>query len=329
MRPTLPMPSPGEAALPFAPLRWSLYDALQLFAAFDAANPASFAATPDFAIYRHFVAEGRTKHRHPYAAMMQSLHDHSITQAMQPLLHANKVVAIMGGHKLARDSASYADVARLARRLARSSMLLCTGGGPGAMEAAHLGVAHANLHDAELDAAIGQLSGMPNVPNLSAIVAPDGSIDAALVGAAHAWFAPAFAIAQRIQDKPASLAVPTWHYGHEPSTPLASHIAKYFQNSIREDGLLAIAQQGIVFAPGRAGTIQEIFQDGAQNYYETFDHFSPMVLLDIDYWTVRYPIANVLRALFGNERFDRYVLLTDDINEAAAFIEAFEPASTS
>jgi len=319
-------PSPSTASLPFAPLRWSLYDAPQLFADFDARSPASFAATPDFAIYRHFVAEGRTKHRHPYAAMMQSLHDHSITQAMQPLLQSNKVAAVMGGHKLARNSASYADVARLARRLARSGMLLCTGGGPGAMEAAHLGVAHANRDDAALEGAINQLSTAPRVPNLSAIVPPDGSVDPALVAAAHAWFAPAFAIAQRTVDKPASLAVPTWHYGHEPSTPLASHIAKYFQNSIREDGLLAIAKQGIVFAPGRAGTIQEIFQDGAQNYYETFDHFSPMVLLDIDYWTSRYPVANVLRALFGDERFDRYVLLTDDIDEAAAFIEAFEPS---
>ncbi|MEM1093396.1 MAG: hypothetical protein AAGJ10_02245 [Bacteroidota bacterium] len=322
-------PPSDAAALPFAPLRWSLYDAAQLFAGFDARAPASFAATPDFAIYRHYVGAGRTKHRHPYAAMMQSLHDHSITQAMQPLLQPNKVAAVMGGHKLARDSASYADVARLARRLARSGMLLCTGGGPGAMEAAHLGVAHANLADAALDGAIGALRAVPKVPNLSAIVSPDGSVDPALVAAAHAWFAPALAISQRVAHKPASLAVPTWHYGHEPSTPLASHIAKYFQNSIREDGLLAIAQQGIVFAPGRAGTIQEIFQDGAQNYYETFDHFSPMVLLDIDYWTHRYPVADVLSALFGRERFDRYVLLTDDIDEAAAFIEAFEPASAS
>ncbi|GAB5519884.1 MAG: LOG family protein [Rhodothermales bacterium] len=319
------VPPTDTTPLPFAPLRWSLYDAPQLFAGFDPARPASFADTPDFAIYRHFVAEGRTKHRHPYPAMMQSLHDHSVTQAMQPLLDTNRVAAIMGGHKLARDSASYADVARLARRLARNGLLLCTGGGPGAMEATHLGVAHASLDDAELVAALHHLSAAPKVPSLGAIVGPDGAVDEALVEAAHAWFTPAFEIAHRIPEQASSLAVPTWHYGHEPSTPLASHIAKYFQNSIREDGLLAIAQQGIVFAPGRAGTIQEIFQDGAQNYYETFGHFSPMVLLDVDYWTQRYPVANVLRSLFGKDRFDRFVLLTDDIDEAAAFIETFEP----
>ena len=51
-----------------------------------------------------------------------------------------------------------------------------------------------------------------------------------------------------------SLAVPTWFYGHEPSNLFASHIAKYFSNSIREDTLLAVALYGIVFAPGSAGT---------------------------------------------------------------------------
>jgi len=34
---------------------------------------------------------------------------------------------------------------------------------------------------------------------------------------------------------------------------LASHIAKYFSNSIGEDGMLAVATAGIVFAPGGAG----------------------------------------------------------------------------
>ncbi len=50
-------------------------------------------------------------------------------------------------------------------------------------------------------------------------------------------------------------------------------------------GLLAIATHGVVFAPGSAGTIQEIFQDAAQNHYASFGPPSPMMLLGVDYWT--------------------------------------------
>ena len=81
-------------------------------------------------------------------------------------------------------------------------------------------------------------------------------------------------------------------YGWEPTTVFAADIGKYFQNSIREDGLLAAATHGIVFAEGSAGTLQEVFQDAAQNFYRSFPAppeagsgiFSPMVFLG-DYWT--------------------------------------------
>ena len=43
--------------------------------------------------------------------------------------------------------------------------------------------------------------------------------------------------------------------------------------------MLAVATAGIVFAPGGAGTMQEIFQDGAQNAYRVFGR-SPMAFLD-------------------------------------------------
>jgi predicted Rossmann-fold nucleotide-binding protein len=77
----------------------------------------------------------------------------------------------------------------------------------------------------------------------------------------------------------------------EPISQFASHIAKYFSNSIREDGMLAVATAGIVFAPGGAGTMQEIFQDAAQNAYRTFGR-SPMAFLDTHHYcaeTCLYP----------------------------------------
>lgn len=44
---------------------------------------------------------------------------------------------------------------------------------------------------------------------------------------------------------------------------------EYFHNSIREDGLIALAAHGIIFASGKAGTLQEIFQDSVRNYYRS------------------------------------------------------------
>jgi hypothetical protein len=55
----------------------------------------------------------------------------------------------------------------------------------------------------------------------------------------------------------------------EPPSPFPTDIGKYFQNSVREDGLLAVAKHGIIFAQGKAGTLQEdLFEDAAQNCCE-------------------------------------------------------------
>ena len=94
-----------------------------------------------------------------------------------------------------------------------------------------------------------------------------GKIDDKIVHELHDWIMPAFALGTAVKRPGESLAVPTWYYGHEPTTPLATNIGKYFQNSLREDGLITIAAHGIVFAPGKAGTLQEIFQDAVRNYY--------------------------------------------------------------
>lgn len=311
--------------LPYQPIRSQLYRPAELFADLDPASGASWGNTVDFAIYRHFVLEGRATPANPYSGMMQALHDSAITQAVGAHIAGRRVAAVMGGHKMERTASSYKDVALLARRLTRNGIIVCTGGGPGAMEASHLGASLAPEQDSRLDSALGLLKHQPTVPNLTAIVAPDGTVDQALVVQAHAWFKPAFEIAASIASPGESLAIPTWHYGHEPTTPFATHIAKYFQNSIREDGLLALAKQGIVYSEGKAGTIQEVFQDAAQNYYRTFGCFSPMVFLGTQYWTTLYPVIAVLGKLFAAPDMSKYVLVTDDVDAAASFVEQFVP----
>jgi predicted Rossmann-fold nucleotide-binding protein len=133
-----------------------------------------------------------------------------------------------------------------------------------------------------------------------ALFTDDGELRAEAVERLHRWQAPAFALAAATAASPGrSIGIPTWLYGHEPPTPLAALHAKYFENSIREDGLLTVATGGVVFAPGKAGTLQEIFQDAAQNYYARGDErFNPMVFLDVDeYWTVEFNVRTVLERL--------------------------------
>jgi predicted Rossmann-fold nucleotide-binding protein len=108
-------------------------------------------------------------------------------------------------------------------------------------------------------------------------------------------------IRERFAPGSESLAIPTWVIAGEPISHFASHIAKYFSNSIREDGMLAVATAGIVFAPGGAGTMQEIFQDAAQNADRTFGR-SPMAFLDSRHYcaeTGLYPALERQAARLG------------------------------
>ena len=145
---------------------------------------------------------------------------------------------------------------------------MVTGGGPGTLEAANLGAWLAGHDDIQkIDQAITTLSKSDTFNGGH----PEGSPE--FGPAVSAYMASAREVVERFEpsNQPVgiSLAVPTWFYGHEPSNLFASAIAKYFDNSIREEGLLAIATAGVIYAPGSAGTTQEIFQDLTQNHYAT------------------------------------------------------------
>jgi len=325
-----------EAGLPFEPIRNSVYTADELFAGFESSQPGSYARTMDFRSYQWFVRTGRSNPIEPYAAMMRALHDSSVTLDMGATIRDRRVAGIMGGHQLPRDSVAYRRIAELGRDLARRGMLVCTGGGPGAMEAGHLGAALSQHPDSRLDGTIAVLAEMPNMPRLSEIVAADGTADDALVRVAQDWFAPAWELSRSIVSPVPSLSIPTWHYGQEPTSPFATHIAKLFQNSIREDGLLTVARQGIVFTQGSAGTLHEVFQDAEQNFYASGATqavgalFSPMVFLDTEYWTRTLPVHQLMTSLFATAApevrmlFNELVLVTDDIREAAEHLDRFE-----
>ena len=171
-------------------------------------------------------------------ALAQALHDHSIDQALSAWSRDRSIVGVMGGHAFQRDSAGYADAARLGRLLAEQRLTVATGGGPGAMEAANLGAFVSAEPDSALDAALASLVAVPSFT-------PD-------VGA---WATAAFEVIDDHSPGVDSLGIPTWHYGHEPPNPFATKIAKYVRNATREAILLEVCDAGIVFLPGAGGTV--------------------------------------------------------------------------
>ncbi len=307
-----------------------LFSPVDLFDGFDPDISESYLDTLDF---RTFLATRRPSTQAQRIAWAEQ--DQRVTEGRNEFLGERRCVAIMGGHRVERANPTYAAIARLARDLGSAGVVVSSGGGPGAMEATHLGAMLADRDGATLSEAIAFLGSVPTFPSgMTAIVSRDGQVDRELVRSLHRWQAPAFRLLEELGAPPeSSLSVPTWFYGHEPPTPFATHIAKYVSNALREDGLLAIARHGVIYAPGNAGTLQEVFQDAAQNAYRTQRWFSPMCFLDLPFagvdhwWSRHFPIERFLRPLFGDDDYHRHVIVTPDPTAILEFLNDFRPPS--
>jgi predicted Rossmann-fold nucleotide-binding protein len=305
-----------------------LYTCEELFEGFDPNNKKGYHQTLDYKIYEQYVEQGKDFPESIHVSLMRRLHDHSITEALNEVIEGRKVVAIMGGHGIERSAPFYQKVAQISRELTQKGFLLISGGGPGIMEATHLGAYFATRSLDEMDAAIKILS-----------VRPEG----ALPGKEYDdwdWLHRAMKVIEMyplssdvIKTKSMSIGIPTWLYGHEPPAPFATHIAKYFANSVREDGLLAIAKHGVIFAPGSAGTTQEIFQDACQNHYAAYNKdprvkrfVSPMILFGIEHWTKVRPVWDLMQSVTEKQRYQELLSLTDDADEIVRKIVAYDPS---
>lgn len=237
-------------------------------------------------------------------ALARSLHDHAIDEALLAWTGDRLLVGVMGGHAAARGEPGYADAARLGHALG-ATHVVATGGGPGAMEAANLGCTLAGAPAAAVTEAIARLASAPSFRP---------SVDA--------WLEPALAVRAAVESPHDSLAIPTWHYGHEPSNVFATAIAKYFRNAVREAILLEVCGAGIVFLPGAGGTVQEVFQDACENYYADESSVAAMVLVGRAYWTETLPAWPLLRALARGRPMEDRVHLVDTVDEATALLSA-------
>lgn len=290
--------------------------------------------TPDHDGFRWFMeAPGKPRALSLAEMLSARIHDSVQEREVMSFLEERNVVAIMGGHDFPRQL-SEADVKAgkpdvywqcmsIAKALAEQGFLVLSGGGPGLMEAANLGALLAGADATRV-----------------------GEVKALLTNhkfGSPEWRATALAARKLIlagkapEKMQQSLGIPTWFYGHEPPNMFASHHAKMFYNSLREDGLVTWANKGIIYFEGNGGTVQEIFQDASQNYYPAPGMApTPMIFYNTNgYWDracdalskpgdnpmdKRKPLLPLIWQLAAEKSFSNAILVTADPDETVKFL---------
>lgn len=308
---------PPFRTLPYPTHPALLYTPDDLAAGFD---EGGFDGMYDTVIYRHFVERGGAV-PDVREAVAQRLHDAGIDNALGKALAAwaaahgtRGAVGIMGGHAEPRGSEAFRMAATLARKLGKDARLIVTGGGPGVMEAANLGAYFASRTERELDAAIDMLAAAPHF-------ADHDPFTAAALGVRATYPLPAVDQADRLRF--GGLALPTWLYGHEPANLFAGQIGKYFSNAVREDSILRLSRGGIVFAPGWAGTVQEVFQAATKTFYRTDGPSGAFVFLGVEHWA-KLPVVDLLGTLLARSPHgdqSGLIVVTDSLDEAMAALD--------
>lgn len=284
----------NDASLPFKPHRGFLYTQEEM----DATSAA---------IYKYYKTHSDLRAKLRYTA-----HDFSISDALADTLSSKSVVSFMGGHRLSRQDDMYRQIVRISWHLARSGFIVATGGGPGAMEAGNLGAYLACRSAEDVELAL-RLIAEPVVPTSASSLSLD---------------------IEYLNDKPArrviehfgppsnmpSIGIPTFFYGHEPSNLFASYHAKYFENALREDILIKVSNGGIIFAPGSAGTRQELFQAACLNHYAEPGREFPIIFLGKAFWT-EPNIYDLFIKVAGEQPFAKWILSSDDPQQIISHIQ--------
>ncbi|MCR5710364.1 MAG: hypothetical protein K6G79_07775 [Bacteroidales bacterium] len=295
--------------MPYKVFPNKLYNAASIYKGYKPGYHETFYTCYDTICYERYMALGKET-GDIKETLCRVLHDHSIGNALDQFVRQydeKDVVAVMGGHAVKRTAPSYEQVAHISKRLTEIGKLMVSGGGPGAMEAVHLGAWMAGRSEAELHDALSIIAVAPTFRD-------------------NGWLTSAFSVMEKYpcQEQYHSLGIPTWFYGHEPATPFATDIAKFFDNSVRENYIISVPKGGIIYTPGSAGTFQEIFQDAAQNHYETLGYASPMVFLGKEYYSEEIPIYPLLHDLQERGKYRNLLLkITDSTDDVIRYLMDF------
>jgi len=276
---------PG-AAPPFPISPSHLYSPADLYEGFDPDRPESVGDGFDARIGRWLSGGGPAPRKLSTAETIAArLHDTAIDRLVADFVLARTPsVGMMGSHAISRADPAFLQFALIARALQRQGYLVISGGGPGLMEAANFGAFLGPCEDEVLDQALEILKRAPLYQDGQAWMRTSAETRAYVLqrmagaGAGSDWTTEA-------PEGARSLGLPTWYYGTESPNLFASHIGKYFFNSLREDGLVSVSTAGIIFGMGEAGTVQEIFQSASLNYYRPEGRApTPMVFVGSGYW---------------------------------------------
>jgi predicted Rossmann-fold nucleotide-binding protein len=293
---------------PYAAGRDSLYTVDELMAGY---RPDAPMQSLDARLAAHVKASG-VPPADVDEAIAQVVHDQGVDRAMRAFVAASvadgrHIAGVMGGASTPRDARAYRLAAQTAKALSEAGFLVATGGGLGIMEAGNLGAYFAGRPDVELHAAVDELARCPTYWGHEAEY-----VDASRM------------ITARLPAGAPSLAVAAWRYAGEPISQFATHIAKLFQNSVREDGLLSIADAGVAYFAGSFGTLQEIFQDLAQNGSAAPENQAAMVFVDTLAYGPSGSPFHLARAQAGraDAPFEDLITLADSADEVVAAMKA-------
>ena len=210
-----------KMGLPFDTYPKKLYDSKRLYEGYDWHDESTFENCHDTQVYRHYIAQGKRGHE-VRETLARALHDHFITHELYKMLvlyDEKDVIGVMGGHAKRRDDPQYRQIVFLSKRLTEMGRLMVTGGGPGAMEAAHLGAWMAGRSEAEVNEAVDMLIPAPTYQD-------------------EGWLRRSFEVMERfpLQTDYRSLAIPTYYYGHEPTGTMQEIFQDAGQNHYESEG---------------------------------------------------------------------------------------------
>lgn len=292
----------------YSPGRDSLYTVDELMAGYESGAPMQ---SLDARLAAHVKACGIPP-GDVNEAIAQVLHDQGVGQALRAYVAASvgkgrHILGVMGGSSTPRDAPAYRLAAATAKAVSEAGFLVATGGGLGIMEAGNLGAYFAGGADDELYGAIDELKRCP-----------------VYLGHEAQYIDSARSITARQRAGAPSLAVATWRFDEEPISQFATDVAKLFQNSVREEGLLSIADAGVAYFEGGFGTLREIFQDLAQNGAAEPARRMGMVFVDTAAYGGPGSPFGLARARAGRATppFDDLITIADSADAVVAAITA-------